>query len=605
MNGEELKNTLGYQDINADHYVYGNPVTYSNSPYRSSVISGSGPDSVLNYDGRSNIIVTIDNFSDPQKVATVTHVAIGYQDYTGVHQVYDVGTIMGSGSAFGDQFHVGGVSYPLTTIDGNVHSHSSTPLYFDISESAVNINLIDGIASTEDWSLSFKNFWKFIGSPGDDTFILKAEDEYHIIGGGGNDTADYSQSLNAVNLSTAVQGRFYATGPSGIANFIGTDMNDTFRFVDGGHKFDGRGGVDTVDYSGSQSAIEFDGKTGKVGPSSTDELTNIEKILGTGMNDVFRGGDKMTFVGNGGVDTFHTGRGGSTYLPGDIYVNDVMIADDPFVIHLRTPGVTTQDSGIVDSIGNVAKGISRLTGSTGDDVVDVGSGAGDLPSTIEGGGGMDTLHLLGGMSYNYGGLTAPGSSYGSSTVSGFSRFYLDSGNFFGTGVSEEIHGGVGTQNIYGGGGNDRIYAIADLATPGRYVSGGDDNDQIWSGGFDAIYGDGGNDTLYTGLHTLYADGGSGNDVIHAEAAHVGTLHVSDQSGTNRIFAAPGIEVDFSFGSYNQLNRVHDVGGGIFEVDMTNNGVIATTFVSGVDHINIYMNGVASQMPLYTGLDFFG
>ncbi|MEO4017980.1 calcium-binding protein, partial [Pseudomonas sp. P2663] len=72
----------------------------------------------------------------------------------------------------------------------------------------------------------------------------------------------------------------------------GSNYDD--RFVADGRVigFDGAGGFDTVDYSGSAATINVDiragtGKPGIGGDAEGDTLLNIEKVIGTAFNDTF------------------------------------------------------------------------------------------------------------------------------------------------------------------------------------------------------------------------------------------------------------------------------------------------------------------------------
>ncbi|MBK5553928.1 calcium-binding protein, partial [Pseudomonas sp. TH03] len=100
------------------------------------------------------------------------------------------------------------------------------------------------------------------------------------------------------------------TGTSGDDEINGLGGNDVLIGSAGADKLDGGDGIDTVDYSASTEAISVDvrlygGLPGTGGDAQGDTLVNIEKVIGTALNDTFTsalGG--ITFEGGAGDDIY-------------------------------------------------------------------------------------------------------------------------------------------------------------------------------------------------------------------------------------------------------------------------------------------------------------
>ena len=87
--------------------------------------------------------------------------------------------------------------------------------------------------------------------------------------------------------------------------------------------FSGSTGVDTLDYSGDgtytpATGISVNGTIGKITQGSSTDTTNmIDKIIGTGHDDVFLGSvSRETYEGGAGNDVFRTLAGSDTVTGG-------------------------------------------------------------------------------------------------------------------------------------------------------------------------------------------------------------------------------------------------------------------------------------------------
>ena len=157
---------------------------------------------------------------------------------------------------------------------------------------------------------TYNGIQNFVGSAYDDTFVGNAAVNSFDGGASGNDTVSYAGSSAAVtvNLVTGRGSNGDAAGDTyiRIQNVIGGDGNDTFVVGLDSKNFNGGGGtLNTVDYSGSSSAITANMLTNTVTRTfePVNALTNIQKIVGSSYSD--------TFIGGTGADIFDGGLAGS------------------------------------------------------------------------------------------------------------------------------------------------------------------------------------------------------------------------------------------------------------------------------------------------------
>ena len=179
------------------------------------------------------------------------------------------------------------------------------------------------------------------GGNGNDTLIGGAGAD-NLFGDAGNDVADYSGS-SGLTIDMANQGRgigdaaadtLDATVESvlGSANgnniFYGRDNliaemmtggsgDDLFNGSLGSDSLNGGGGSDTVDYSLSAAALTVNLNTNinTGGQADGDNLSNIEKIIGSALSDSLTAGNAAaTFIGGAGNDTLTGGVGNDSLV---------------------------------------------------------------------------------------------------------------------------------------------------------------------------------------------------------------------------------------------------------------------------------------------------
>jgi len=340
-----------------------------------------------------------------------------------------------------------------------------------------------------------------------------------------------------------------------IANLIGTQGSDTFKFIDGTHSFTGGGGYDTVTYDGATSGITISGTTGTGGAAAGDSYVNISQIIGTSSSNHFSGTGAF-YRGGGGSDDYLGGSGGR--FDGGSGTDTVSYAG---------AGAVNLDAfyeGTRNNYGDYLLGVERFVGSGGNDVFADGFGSQYQQGvrsglTFEGQGGDDSFTLawgssaLGGVgddvftvigSYNettanlYGGIgydlliIKDGAFSSLDMQAGVYRTYSGRtgdatsieevwapwGTVYGTSNSDVIkittYGGTysGDGIAYGGGGNDIL--SSDIRSMAE-LHGGAGNDLITSLGYDKLFGDADDDTIYGGGRTDEIWGGSGNDTIYS------------------------------------------------------------------------------------------
>ena len=243
------------------------------------------------------------------------------------------------------------------TITGNVSTNTLT--------GGAGNDVIDGITNTTNDGMA-GNFDTMNGGDGDDRFNQGATANLGDVmnGDGGNDTVDYSARSAAItadfSVVTATNGASMEVdtfttcenyiGSSGVDTVTGTtganvidgrDGNDVINAGDGndtivegganqvdvagsgGDTIDGGNGVDTVTYEGRTTTgvtVTLDGMAndGETAGSEADNLTNTERVVGTGLDDSLTGGTgDEVLEGLAGNDAL-SGLAGNDQLEGGV-----------------------------------------------------------------------------------------------------------------------------------------------------------------------------------------------------------------------------------------------------------------------------------------------
>ncbi len=248
--------------------------------------------------------------------------------------------------------------------------------------------------------------------------ILAGDGNDEVYGGTGNDIID-----------------------DGVGNdtLLGEDGSDTFTIgeADGtdaitGGEDAGNTDTDTVDFSGVANTdgvdVTFDGAESadyQVGTTGSDgTFDNIEQVIGTDNNDtidmaldtsgmdVDTGAGDDTVIGGTGDDSIDAGTGDDTIAVNDNFGDDTIdggtdagntdvdVLDASNVIADTTLDLTAPETGTLTNGTDtltfaeieefmLGSGDDSVTGSAGDDIIDLGQGA----DTIAGGAGNDTIDL--------------------------------------------------------------------------------------------------------------------------------------------------------------------------------------------------------------------
>jgi Ca2+-binding RTX toxin-like protein len=237
-------------------------------------------------------------------------------------------------------------------------------------------------------------------------------------GSGGNAQGDVL--LNIENL----------TGSAFADNLTGDNGNNVINGGAGADVINGGLGIDTVDYSTSSAAVTVDLKLTTaqlgVGDAQGDQLSNIERVIGsanddslTGFagianyldggsgNDTLTGGTvNDTLIGGAGNDTFKGSAGADRIYGGTIIAAngsdtvDYSASSAAVTVDLK---LTTAQLGVGDAQGDILSNISNLVGSAFDDrLTGLASGsklvAGDGKDLLTGGAAADIFDLAAGNS---------------------------------------------------------------------------------------------------------------------------------------------------------------------------------------------------------------
>lgn len=427
--------------------------------------------------------------------------------------------------------------------------------------------------------------WQANGLAGNDTFTVLGG-AAAIDGGGNSDTIigpDGTANVwtvtdpNAGDLNGAITFQ-------GVENLTGGDGSDTFLLGGNGSVagvLDGRGGGDTLDYSGAPAAVTVNLSTLKA--TRTGGIANLERLVGGATaGDTLVGGDvtnawNVTAANGGdangfqfsGVENLSGGTVGDTFflrgggsVAGAVNgrsghdIIDFSAHAGPVVVNLQAKTATGVGSfvSVEEFVGSAAvadnligadtnntwnlsgvgagtvgaytfSAFENLTGGALADRFNVASGAG-VAGTLDGVGGVNTLDYS---AWSTGVLVnlATGSATGTGAVANVQNVTGGGGNdtLIGSAADNVLTGGAGNDVLLGGGGNDTL-------------QGGAGQDLLVGGsGADSLDSGGGEDILVGGL-TAFLNEANGAANLGSLAAVMATW-TSGQTYKNRVNALLG------------------------------------------------------------------
>lgn len=418
-----------------------------------------------------------------------------------------------------------------------------------------------------------------------------------ITGGSGNDTISAGDGANIVVTGT---GANTVTGGGGADTIIGgagadsidAGAGDDIVYGGAGNNnaanngiVDGGAGTDWLTFNGAPATVtdgersladwlavtgadingvglsldgSGSGTATRTAEGQTDDVANIENIIGSQGNDSFdvsaytgighilyglAGNDTLT--GADGIDTLYGGAGQDSLLGGA--GNDFLYTSATEVAGTAVTGVATDTAGAgtmavnvaatglnvsltdVTNYANGGAGADTIIGGAGNDFFVSTSGEhgdGTNADSFAGGDGTDTLDFS-----SYGttnaldvDLAAGLATTGTTTWARFSsieRVLTSRANDTVTGSAqgETIWTGDGNDLVLGNGGDD-------------VIRGGAGNDDLRAGsGSDSLYGEAGNDTLYGSSNATYLNGGTGSNTYYL---YGGTDTIDGTDGTDTI-----------------------------------------------------------------------
>ena len=515
------------------------------------------------------------------------------------------------------------------------YDYMNTAIVANIANSLVTGDGIDTLNSIEnitggsanDTLTGDSNNNTLIGNAGDDTFSGGAGADY-IVGGDNNDVVSYEYLTNAnykvvIDLSntassnatvynsgnittdidrvltvkniTGGTGDDTMSGDGNSNTMLGGIGNDTLKGGAGDDSLDGGSGdADAVDFSDASSGVNVNLRVSiaqNVGGSlGSDTILNIENIIGSASNDIFRGQDNIANVFNGGANET---IGGDTVTYDHLSVSDA--TSDKIVANLTTGKVTVGTNSALDTLINIENIIgtsgndtfignsdkNTFAGGSGVDLVDfsylngtsqtVEVNLGTFTNTVSGDGNVDSItsieNIIGSENNDIVkmGIGAIANSIngglGNDTISYIN--YIDTGvdltinlasttaqTITGSGASADVDTIVNFENLIGGAGADKLTGNTDNNT---------------------IFGSGGNDTIFASAGSDSLDGGAnGTDILKYDTWTSSGITVN--MGTTNLVTKTASQID-------TVSNFEEIWG-TTSADIMNGADLADTFRAG-------------------------
>ncbi|MEJ5989868.1 nidogen-like domain-containing protein [Ramlibacter sp. PS3R-8] len=354
----------------------------------------------------------------------------------------------------------------------------------DLLAGAGGNDTISGLAGN-DYLIGNAGVDRLLGGAGDDTYSTDGIDVVVELAREGNDTvlssSTYTLGANVENLQL--------TGTTAI-NGTGNTLDNVLAGNSANNTLDGKGGIDTVDYSLAQSNITVDlnlETAQYIYGQGYDTLLHIENVIGTNYGDRLTGTAGANVLNGGlGADTMIGGNGSDTYFvdnTSDVVTESTAGAAGGRDLVYSSLAAYTLGANVENGV-ILATGAASMTGNSLGNTIYAGIGN----NVIAAGGGIDTL------SYEFG-------------IAGTA------------GVKVSL--AVTTAQATGGSGTDRISGFENLIGSARNDRlSGSTGDNLLDGGSgaDILSGGAGSDTLVGGIGRDALTGGAGDDVFRFTAS---------------------------------------------------------------------------------------
>ena len=240
-----------------------------------------------------------------------------------------------SGGAGDDTFNLGSINTlaSVTMISGDSGTNSLNAPTNRSNEINVTGNTTGNLNTAN--QTSFAQIQNISGGNMNDTVtISRSAIIVSIAGGGGVDTIRLNSNTNdtaTINLTGVNTGDITATGGTsagiftGISKLIGSDGNDTFRFLNNNVQLsgsiDGGSGTNAINYASSTKPIFVNLGTGQAtgvtATTSTGVVANIHDILAGPGNDYLLGSSASNIIDGGAGDDTIMGQSGNDILVGN------------------------------------------------------------------------------------------------------------------------------------------------------------------------------------------------------------------------------------------------------------------------------------------------
>ncbi|EJL01400.1 type I secretion target, putative [Pseudomonas fluorescens Q2-87] len=353
------------------------------------------------------------------------------------------------------------------------------------------------------------------GGAGND-LLIGGNGADQLIGGAGVDIVSYEDSGGVtLNLKTGVHTGF-AKGDtfSGIETFRGSTIDDTFYASAAADNLDGYSGTDMLSYSQSEQGVNITmtsatAGVGLGGDAQGDTFNGFERITGSNYDDVFSTTFNTTeFYGGGGNDVYVINA------PSQLVRELAGGGDDEVRTNYATVALATEVerltyTGASNFTGRGNASDNVITGGAGNDLLIGGNGADQLIggagidiASYEDSGGV-TLNLKTGVHTGF----AKGDTF--SDIETFRGSTIDD-TFYASAAADTLDGYSGTDMLSYTQSEQGVSITMTSATAGM-GSGGDAQGDTFSS-FERITGSNYDDVFSTTLGTNEFYGGGGNDL---------------------------------------------------------------------------------------------